>query len=98
MRRPAHRPSLTVVAAAATASVSVRGLTGDRGADRIRAEGELTRYVPSAVPEDARARVQAVYTAAGDSIVTLHVWALREYAKTDPAWVAATVHDLGEKL
>jgi len=24
--------------------------------------------------------------------------ALREYAKTDPAWVVATVHDLGEKL
>ncbi len=25
-------------------------------------------------------------------------WALREYAKTDPARVDATMHDLGEKL
>ncbi|MBA2446158.1 MAG: superoxide dismutase family protein [Nocardioidaceae bacterium] len=47
------------------------------GADRIRAEGELIRYDTAAVPEGARARVQAVYTSAGDSIVTLHVWDLR---------------------
>ncbi|MBA3310831.1 MAG: superoxide dismutase family protein [Nocardioidaceae bacterium] len=46
------------------------------GADRVRAEGELVRYDTAAVPEGARARVQAVYTAAGDSIVTLHVWGM----------------------
>jgi len=76
MRRPAHRLPLTVVAAAATASALFVASPAIAGADQIRAEGQLTRYVPSAVPEDARARVQAVYTAAGDSIVTLHVWGM----------------------
>lgn len=47
------------------------------GADRIRSEGELVRYDAAAIPAGARARVQGVYTSAGDSIVTLHVWGLR---------------------
>ncbi len=76
MRLPAQRPSLAVAAAAATASVLFVTSPAIASADRIRAEGELTRYNTSAVPEDARARVQAVYTAAGDSIVTLHVWGM----------------------
>jgi Cu-Zn family superoxide dismutase len=47
------------------------------GADRIRSEGELVRYgATSDIPAGARARVQAVYDAAGDTIVTLHVWGL----------------------
>jgi Cu-Zn family superoxide dismutase len=46
------------------------------GADRVRTEGELVRYGASHVPAGARARVQAVYNAAGDSLVTLHVWGL----------------------
>lgn len=75
MRLPAHRSSLTVAAAAGAASVLFLASPAIASADRIRAEGELTRYT-SAVPEDARARVQAVYTASGDSIVTLHVWGM----------------------
>lgn len=45
-------------------------------ADRVRVEGELVRY-SSQVPTGAKARVQAVYDSAGDSVVTLHVWGLR---------------------
>lgn len=44
------------------------------GADRVRAEGPLIRYgTGELVPAGATARVQAVYNAAGDTIVTLHV-------------------------
>jgi Cu-Zn family superoxide dismutase len=46
------------------------------GADRARAEGPFTTYSPD-VPSGARARVDAVYNAAGATIVTLHVWGLR---------------------
>ena len=53
------------------------------GADRVRSEGPLVRYGDgSLVPAGATARVQAVYNAAGDSIITLHVSGLlpdREY-------------------
>jgi superoxide dismutase, Cu-Zn family len=77
MRRPTHRPPFTVLAAAVTATALFAASPAIAGADRIRAEGELVRYNASAVPEGARARVQAVYTSAGDSIVTLHVWGMR---------------------
>lgn len=44
------------------------------GADRIRSEGELVRYGDGTqVPAGASARVQAVYDAAGSTVVTLHV-------------------------
>ncbi|MBO9521457.1 MAG: superoxide dismutase family protein [Nocardioidaceae bacterium] len=42
------------------------------GADRIRTEGPVVSYSP-AIPQGATARVQAVYNAAGDTVVTLHV-------------------------
>jgi superoxide dismutase, Cu-Zn family len=48
------------------------------GADRVRSEGPLVRYgTGELVPEGATARVQAVYNAAGDTIVTLHVRGLK---------------------
>jgi Cu-Zn family superoxide dismutase len=46
------------------------------GTDRVRNEGPLVSY-SAAVPASAHARVQAVYNASGDSIVTLHVWGLQ---------------------
>lgn len=47
------------------------------GSDRVRDEGELVRYGnPTAIPQGATARVQAVYNAAGDTVVTLHVQGL----------------------
>jgi Cu-Zn family superoxide dismutase len=52
------------------------------GADRVRGETPLTPYSaaangkPELVPDGAEARVQAVYNAAGDSIITLHVTGL----------------------
>lgn len=45
------------------------------GADHARAQGPMTVY-SAAVPAEATARVKAVYNAAGDTIVTLHVQGL----------------------
>ena len=45
-------------------------------ADRVRGEGPLVRYA-AAVPEGATARVQAVATSSGKTVVTLHVWGLQ---------------------
>lgn len=42
------------------------------GADRVRIEGPLVRY-SDAIPAGATARVQAVYDASGNTVVTLHV-------------------------
>jgi len=65
------------VAAVASGLVVFAASPSLAGADRIRSESELIRYgTPPAIPEGAQARVQAVYNAAGDSIVTLHVWGL----------------------
>lgn len=75
MRRPTHWPPLTVLAATGAATALFLASPVIAGADRIRAQGDLVRY-SSAVPEGARAQVAAVYTAAGDSIVTLRVWGM----------------------
>lgn len=65
------------VAAIASGLVVFAASPSIAGADRIRSEGELIRYNASPdIPDAARARVQAVYNAAGDTIVTLHVWGL----------------------
>lgn len=45
------------------------------GSDRTRNEGPLVSY-SSDIPSGAKARVQAVYNAAGSTVVTLHVWGL----------------------
>jgi Cu-Zn family superoxide dismutase len=65
------------VAAIASGLVVFAASPSIAGADRIRSEGELVRYGEVAtIPAGAKARVQAVYNAAGDSVVTLHVWGL----------------------
>lgn len=46
------------------------------GADRVRSEQPLVSY-SAEVPAGATGRVQAVYSSAGDSVVTLHVRGLR---------------------
>lgn len=83
MTHPAIRfvPALALVAAAA--GLSSQASAAPAPADRIRTEGELIRYpvVDTAgqsitLPEGARARVQAVYSAAGSTVVTLHAWGL----------------------
>ena len=62
------------VAAIASGLVLFAASPSLAGADRVRAEGQLVRYGDGDhVPAGATARVQAVYNAAGDSIVTLHV-------------------------
>ena len=65
------------VAAVASGLVVFAASPSLAGSDRVRTEGELIRYGnTSYVPAGAKARVQAVYNAAGDSIVTLHVWGM----------------------
>lgn len=71
-----HRTSTRLVPAAAVATglVLFAASPSIAGADRVRAEGELIRYGTGAhVPPGARATVQAVYNAAGDTVVTLRV-------------------------
>lgn len=65
------------VAAIATGLVVFAASPSLAGADRVRSEGELVRYGSERVPVGAWARVQAVYNAAGDTIVTLHVRGLK---------------------
>jgi superoxide dismutase, Cu-Zn family len=65
---------LTACLTAATAA-SLTGLAApaQAAAERVRAEGPLTRYDTALVPEGAAARVQEVRTASGSTVVTLHV-------------------------
>ncbi|CAA9377859.1 MAG: hypothetical protein AVDCRST_MAG32-1525 [uncultured Nocardioides sp.] len=73
MRKP-HTTRHLSVAAIATGLVLFAASPSIAGADRVRSEGELVRYgTGHHVPAGATARVQAVYNAAGDTIVTLHV-------------------------
>lgn len=65
------------VAAIASGLVVFAASPSLAGSDRVRSEGELVRYGTSTdIPDGSRARVQAVYNAAGDTVVTLHVWGL----------------------
>ena len=67
-------PAAAVALAGAVLGLTTAGpATADPG--RVRAEGELVRYAPTTdlIPVGATARVQAVYTAAGQTVVTLHV-------------------------
>lgn len=75
MRRATRRPLFTVAVAAVAATALFAASPAIAGAERVRTGGELVRYSAS-VPEGARARVDAVYTSAGDSIITLHVWGM----------------------
>lgn len=72
---PARPRHLAVVSA-----VSALGLLAASpalaSADRVRAEGPLVAY-SAAVPAGAHARVQAVYNAAGSTVVTLQVRGLQ---------------------
>ena len=76
--RTAHASRVLAIAAVTTGAVLFAASPSIAGADRVRGEEPLTPYSapagkPELVPDGAKARVQAVYNAAGDSIVTLHV-------------------------
>lgn len=92
MRLPTHRPPAIVVAATVTATALFAASPAVAGPDRVRASGELVRHDASAVPEGARARVNAVYTSSGDTIVTLHVWGM---APNTPYGAHAHVNSCG---
>ena len=70
-------PMRLAVTTCLTATVAV-AFTGaatpaQAAAERVRAEGLLTRYDTALVPEGATARVQEVRTASGSTVVTLQV-------------------------
>jgi Cu-Zn family superoxide dismutase len=77
--RTTHAPRIIALAAVTTGVVLFAASPSIAGADRVRGEEPLVPYpaatggAPELVPAGATARVQAVYNAAGDSIVTLHV-------------------------
>jgi Cu-Zn family superoxide dismutase len=76
--RTAHASRVLAIAAVTTGAVLFAASPSIAGADRVRGEEPLTAYPapagkPELVPDGAKARVQAVYNAAGDSIITLHV-------------------------
>ena len=80
--RTSHASRTLAIAAVTTGVVLFAASPSIAGADRVRGEEPLTPYaaaangVPELVPAGAKARVQAVYNAAGDSIITLHVTGL----------------------
>jgi superoxide dismutase, Cu-Zn family len=61
------------IAAIASSLVLFAASPSLAGTDRVRADGPTFVYNPDHVPATATARVQAVYNAAGDTIVTLQV-------------------------
>lgn len=65
-------------AGAAALLAALPAAPAQAAADRARAEGPLTRYSAS-VPEGAAARVQAVATSSGRTVVTLHVRGLQPH-------------------
>lgn len=77
--RTTHASRTLAIAAVTTGVVLFAASPSIAGADRVRGEEPLAPYAaavggaPELVPAGATARVQAVYNAAGDSIVTLHV-------------------------
>ena len=74
----ARRPlilSRTVPATVAAVLAAMPVTSASAAATRIRAEAPLTAYSAS-IPAGATARVQAVATGSGRTVVTLHVWGL----------------------
>lgn len=68
--------SAGIAITAAGTAVAVAGPAG-AAADRVRQQGPLLRYDLALVPEGATARVQAVQTSSGSTVVTLQVRGLR---------------------
>ncbi|HEU4676028.1 MAG TPA: superoxide dismutase family protein [Motilibacteraceae bacterium] len=82
MRRPAPSTATRTFPALAVAGglVLFAASPALAGADRVRAEGPLIRYgADPQIPAGAWARVQAVYDAAGSTVVTLHVRGLQPH-------------------
>ena len=72
--RTSHASRPLAIAAVTAGVVLFAASPSLAGADSVRSDGEIHRYGSTAdFPEDATARVRAVYDAAGDTVVTLHV-------------------------
>lgn len=77
--RTAHASRVLAIATVTTGAVLFADSPSIAGADTVRSEGQLIRMAPTSelLPEAASARVHAVYNAAGDTFVTLHVRGLK---------------------
>lgn len=72
--RTSHATRIVALASVATGAVLFAASPSIAGADTVRSEGQLVRMTGSdLLPATASARVHAVYNAAGDTFVTLHV-------------------------
>ena len=77
--RTAHASRVLAIAAVTTGAVLFAASPSIAGADTVRSDGQLIRMAPTSdlLPEGASARVHAVYNAAGDTFVTLHVQGMK---------------------
>jgi len=73
--RTAHASRPLAIAAVTAGVVLFAASPSLAGADTVRSEGQMIPMGPTSelLPEGASARVRAVYDAAGDTFVTLHV-------------------------
>lgn len=72
--RTAHASRVLAIAAVTTGAVLFAASPSIAGADTVRSHGQMVRMTDNVLlPEGASARVHAVYNAAGDTFVTLHV-------------------------
>ncbi len=77
--RTSHASRTLAIAAVTTGVVLFAASPSIAGADSVRSEGQMIPMAPTSelLPEGASARVHAVYNAAGDTFVTLHVRGLK---------------------
>ena len=72
--RTSHASRTLAIAAVTTGVVLFAASPSLAGADSVRSEGQLVRMTSTdLLPPDASAQVHAVYNAAGDTFVTLHL-------------------------
>jgi Cu-Zn family superoxide dismutase len=87
---------ILAIAAVTTGAVLFAASPSIAGADSVRSEDRIYRYDLTEFPEDATARVRAVYNAAGDTFVTLQVTGLEPgrtygaHAHTKPCGLSGT--------
>lgn len=76
--RTAHASRVLAIAAVTTGAVLFAASPSIAGADTVRSDGQMVRMTDNVLlPEGASARVHAVYNAAGDTFVTLHVQGMK---------------------
>ena len=96
--RTTHASRPLAIAAVTTGVVLFAASPSIAGADSVRSEEQMIPMAPVSdlLPQDASARVHAVYNAAGDTFVTLHVRGMKPghtygaHAHTGPCGLGGT--------